>query len=543
MFRLKDWHLECWQFRKEYVVALGECYGNPKFMEGYPIHTSAVEHIEVDSEKGFLRLHTRSGSCYEVMLWEVQASALEETKRILRKRDIFLDEAAWELLIQEREVREKKDWLSRNMASNSLSGNEFVVLAWGRDILCEEGQLVKIEGMSKEKIKACPDEKEKGDERESGEKDEFRRTEGLVTLPRVQRILSELVEKKKLSVFWIALDAREVAKLTKPWVYQSCMEERKEQQEKAGSMFEIYCEALTLLSVRKLQKEMEALCLCTAPMLLFYGRPLTKEQVMELITGEEPLFEEGGHKARGMEWRNENRVLGDIFYRSAYQAGLSSWVYADGTIGGSRNPGRNLREWLPAYMHLAEKYPFLDMVISYTDMLKSCCLGCDTVPGVCTCKDCEPFRDKLRQYDPLWHWSFEEHSDFEEQYFRTWGSHVRSDGGAFVVLTVWIHFGEAEILTGKEAVSKFYEYRERYCASEYEFMFRQGVFRYGLNCICSKEFVEDCFVYQGKPGSLCDTCVEQGVLRPFPKEARVVTKEWVKEQYRSVIKGEEGDDL
>ena len=112
-----------------------------------------------------------------------------------------------------------------------------------------------------------------------------------------------------------------------------------------------------------------------------------------------------------------------------------------------------------------------------------------------------------------------------------------------MVLTVWIHFGEAEILTGKEAVSKFYEYRERYCASEYEFMFRQGVFRYGLNCICSKEFVEDCFAYQGKPGSLCDTCVEQGVLRPFPKEARVVTKEWVKEQYRSVIKGEEGDDL
>ena len=46
-----------------------------------------------------------------------------------------------------------------------------------------------------------------------------------------------------------------------------------------------------------------------------------------------------------------------------------NWVYSDGTIGGDiihlgKYP--ELDEILDGYMHLAKKYPFLDMVVSYT---------------------------------------------------------------------------------------------------------------------------------------------------------------------------------
>ena len=93
---------------------------------------------------------------------------------------------------------------------------------------------------------------------------------------------------------------------------------------------------------------------------------------------------------------------------------------------------------------------------------------------------------------------------------------------------------------GEEAASKFRDYHEQYCDPAYEFMFGSGLYWDPSICICSKEFVEDCFAFKGKPRSLCDEYVEQGLLEPFFEDARVVTKEWVEEQYRRFIAREEG---
>ena len=127
----------------------------------------------------------------------------------------------------------------------------------------------------------------------------------------------------------------------------------------------------------------------------------------------------------------------------------------DGTIGGnfvSKVKYPDLDEFLPDYMHLAERYPFLDMVISYTNYDESCCFWCSNgntpyegYEETCGCRDCEPYLDKIEEYDPdrSDYKSGKEKAGFEELYFSNWGTdHVRSDVGDSVILTIWIHFGE-----------------------------------------------------------------------------------------------------
>lgn len=115
----------------------------------------------------------------------------------------------------------------------------------------------------------------------------------------------------------------------------------------------------------------------------------------------------------------------------------------------------------------------------------------------CKCKDCQPYPDKLARYS--WRKNSREYNkeaDFEELYFRSWEtSHIGSDVGDSVALTIWIHNGRTDILFGREAADKFNEYNDIYCAPEY---------------------------------------VERGFLSPFNENAIVVTKEWVIRQYNTI---------
>lgn len=283
------------------------------------------------------------------------------------------------------------------------------------------------------------------------------------------------------------------------------------------------------------------------PLVLMRGKPITVEQTIQLITGEEPLFGEGA-KCEGccLDPRSDRGILKNIFYRQGYDW-LSTWVYSDGTIGGDIVFLGKYPEWdemiLP-YMHLAKKYPFLDMTISYTMYDECCCAMCSMIEPPykgygeeCKCKDCMPYLDKIIRYSPFHgggrEWN--EYPDFEELYFRNWDTaHVRSDVADSVTLTIWIHSGKTDILFGEKAASKFNEYNNLYCAPEYAFMF-SDLYEHNLNCICNKSFVEDCFEYIGKPRSLCDEYVERKFIAPFNKNAIVVTKKWVTEQYNTYI--------
>ena len=133
------------------------------------------------------------------------------------------------------------------------------------------------------------------------------------------------------------------------------------------------------------------------PLVLVRGRPISREQAMQLIVGEEPLFGKGSDNE---DPRFDPRSLGfgvlqDIFYRHPCSQ-LSTWVYTDGTIGGNLlHLGKypELEDFLPMYADLAEKYPFLDIVVSYTLLDESCCGSCNVVyhfSPLCKPKDCIP---------------------------------------------------------------------------------------------------------------------------------------------------------
>ena len=278
------------------------------------------------------------------------------------------------------------------------------------------------------------------------------------------------------------------------------------------------------------------------PLVLVRGRSISREQAMQLIVGEEPLFGKGSDDERSwFDPRSNRGVLKNIFYRQGY-SWLSTWVYTDGTIGGDLvHLGRypELEEFVPMYADLAGKYPFLDMLVSYTLVDECCCFYCDKIDpefGVdqqCTCKDCIPYLDKIKKYKEVY--SF---SDFEALYYSSWDTdHVRSDVGNLVCLTIWIHNGQANILFGDPAISKFNEYNSLYCAPEYAFMFSSSLYSDRHTCICDKQFVEDCFESIGKPRSLCDEYVERGFISPFNENAIVVTKDWVIRQYNAYIAG------
>lgn len=290
------------------------------------------------------------------------------------------------------------------------------------------------------------------------------------------------------------------------------------------------------------------------PLVLVRGRPITVEQAKELITGEEPLFGDGRNsECWCFDPRTERGVLENIFYRSGF-GWLSTWVYSDGTIGGNLMSVKwpEWDEMILPYMHLAEKYPFLDMVVSYTSYNESCCHTCYhySENGIdreliqemwkwdCKCKDCQRYLDKIDRYsrrNPNYKYN-RYPADFEELYFNLWFvEHVRSDVGDSVKLTIWVHDGRTDILFDSAAVDKFKQYNELYCAPEYAFMFATGLYESHRTCICSKTFVEDCFEYIGKPRSLCDEYVEKGFISPFNENAVVVTKEWVTQQYNAFI--------
>ena len=191
------------------------------------------------------------------------------------------------------------------------------------------------------------------------------------------------------------------------------------------------------------------------------------------------------------------------------------------------------------YADLAGKYPFLDMVVSYTLVDECCCFLCDKIDPEfgydkqCTCKDCIPYLDKIKKYKEVY-----SVSDFEAFYYSYWETdHVRSDVGNLVCLTIWIHNGQANILFGDPAISKFNEYNTLYCAPEYAFMFSSSLYRDRHTCICDKQFVEDCFESIGKPRNLCNEYVERGFISPFNENAIVVTKDWVIRQYNAYITG------
>lgn len=134
-----------------------------------------------------------------------------------------------------------------------------------------------------------------------------------------------------------------------------------------------------------------------------------------------------------------------------------------------RSPLVLVDEIVVPYSHLAYKYPFLDMVVSYTDYDENCCYFCDF--DVYKCRECKPYRSRVKKYclDESRPWNPK--PGFEELYFRHWFNwHIRNDVDDAVELTIWIHDGKTEVLFGEKAADNI-GYNKLYCSKEYSFMF------------------------------------------------------------------------
>ncbi|MCI8417526.1 MAG: hypothetical protein HFI33_08560 [Lachnospiraceae bacterium] len=116
MFELKKWRLG---FYRERMVGYGECFGNPQFPDGFPVHTSRILEIMVCQEKKELRLHTHSGSCYRAAFVELDPYDIEKTREVLRSMKVDVDLAEC-LTLGSKRAEDERLCLEKQLLSGDL---------------------------------------------------------------------------------------------------------------------------------------------------------------------------------------------------------------------------------------------------------------------------------------------------------------------------------------------------------------------------------------------------------------------------------------
>lgn len=122
MFRLKKWGLS---LEPEGFIGCGDCYGNPKFLDGEFILTSYVVRAEVSDSEKRLKLFTVSGSCYVMDYADINESCLESTRAVLSGRGIPVDLRMCVAL------KEQKDRAVKERLAGVLKPKELYVVMQG----------------------------------------------------------------------------------------------------------------------------------------------------------------------------------------------------------------------------------------------------------------------------------------------------------------------------------------------------------------------------------------------------------------------------
>lgn len=139
MFRLRNWYLKNVD---NFMMGFGACYGNPRFQEGYFIHTSPVLNIELGERS--LKIFTESGSCYAAAFEDADGHALECTQRVFQTMGIQFDVEKCKML-KRRRTEAVKRYVSEAVYPDEL----YVKMAGGRDVKeaffkKEDGSVVEI---------------------------------------------------------------------------------------------------------------------------------------------------------------------------------------------------------------------------------------------------------------------------------------------------------------------------------------------------------------------------------------------------------------
>lgn len=117
MFVLKNWYMIT---SEKYVLAYGYCFGNPKFSEGFFIHTSPVEKTEINLEKGHIICTTKSGSHYCMDFAELDMSYEKETKVAMGYLDISSETFDKCISISQEKEQQLMEKLDKTMEKGDL---------------------------------------------------------------------------------------------------------------------------------------------------------------------------------------------------------------------------------------------------------------------------------------------------------------------------------------------------------------------------------------------------------------------------------------
>ncbi|MCR4868318.1 MAG: hypothetical protein K5889_02430 [Lachnospiraceae bacterium] len=249
------------------------------------------------------------------------------------------------------------------------------------------------------------------------------------------------------------------------------------------------------------------------PYYMIRGKSIGQDQVKMIIKEEHPLFR-NRQCSESPFGRLDPDTIGEFLPQKFGDYG--EWLWDTGEIGGNMISGNKYPEYyefMPGWIKLAMKYPFLDMVIAYTNYSDLPCFLCpvgsyyEDILMLDRCKregdeelarellidakECKavidgtwddgtwndsdhdwswwqfPCRreligecsDHFKLHDYRWYWGKDNKQDFDEEYF--WIVDV-PQMYKDVVLTLQIKDGNIDVITGEEAKQVFKDYNERY---------------------------------------------------------------------------------
>lgn len=283
------------------------------------------------------------------------------------------------------------------------------------------------------------------------------------------------------------------------------------------------------------------------PVYMVRGKSITREQVMEILSNEAPLFDGWSDGDSGIRGESEQTamLLENCFYRSGAD-GISSFLFSDGTIGGnfleSIYPAPE--EILPKWIEFGLKYDFLDMAVGYTDQNEGMCQLCknidegnNSLQPLCDMKfqkKCDKLRDLIV-----------EHRDMDEALPRTSYEYLvfhnfatRLSHGNLVnrvKLTITISGGKVRVMFGPKAADEFKKYYNRYNDNDLVAMYDGSVFKSSGWHIFGRDFIKECFQSKNLPVECYDTAVAKGYISPVPEDANIVTADFIKEEHIKMI--------
>ena len=296
------------------------------------------------------------------------------------------------------------------------------------------------------------------------------------------------------------------------------------------------------------------------PCVFFRGKPLTHDELITLMLHEEPCLQWWGPNGEDLathfwEKREYGGSIGSGLQRKNDWGEEDSIVLADGSIYGTKWLRKYpvWDEYIPNYEALAERNPFLNMVIAVTNSDQVHCCLCELIDyysarrkenrapkciecarckdGVCYAKLDKWFQKTVFELSRA-DWTDIDLTPYQYEVLKlTEATLTPINIANMIQLVIYVCDGKITILTGEKARELYIEYDNKY-ADPRMYIAQQTLF-YGRNYSTKKRvhfnnaFMRECCAKLGN-ASLWNEVIVPRYMIPFQdEEVDVVTKEFL----------------